>query len=369
MSDPLVAQRLRSQGLSGPPATSPEDVVRRLLAVQAQDPRGARLAVRSRSTGLTAADVDTALTERRSLVVSWLNRGTLHLVLAEDYWWLHPLTTPQLATSNATRLRQEGVSERQADLGVEVVRQAVADGPQTRDALRARLDEAGVPTARQALVHVLLATTLRTDLVRGPVIDGEQAFVSARAWLGPAPPLDRDEGLARLARRYLAGHAPAQPQDLAKWAGTTLGDARRGLAAIEDETVRDDAGLVRLADAAGRAPGMPSPGGPPDDAPPIGTPALPPPRLLGAFDPLLHGWVSREAVVGPHRGVVTSNGVFRPVALVDGRVVATWSLPAGVVTIAPLEPISDPVVRALRADARAVQQFLSLPERDAVVLP
>ena len=46
-----------------------------------------------------AADVDAAL-EDRTLVVSWLNRGTLHLVAAEDYWWLHPLTLPQLATSN-----------------------------------------------------------------------------------------------------------------------------------------------------------------------------------------------------------------------------------------------------------------------------
>ena len=37
----------------------------RLYAVQAQDPRGFRLAVRSRSTGLCALDVDAALNERR----------------------------------------------------------------------------------------------------------------------------------------------------------------------------------------------------------------------------------------------------------------------------------------------------------------
>ena len=85
-----VAARFTAQMLSGPPARNAEDVVRRILAVQAQDSRGARLAVRSRSTGLGAADVDAALSERRSLVVSWLNRGTLHLVAADDYWWLHP---------------------------------------------------------------------------------------------------------------------------------------------------------------------------------------------------------------------------------------------------------------------------------------
>ena len=107
----MITARFRAQLLSGPRNRSSEDVVERLLAVQAQDPRGARLAVRSRSVGLRAADVDEALTDRRSLVISWLNRGTLHLVRPEDYWWLHPLTTPQIETTNRRRLHQEGVSD------------------------------------------------------------------------------------------------------------------------------------------------------------------------------------------------------------------------------------------------------------------
>src|SRR4051812_45617690 len=122
----LARARLTSQLLVGAAAGSPEEVVGRLLAVQAQDPRGARLAVRCRSTGLTAADVDRALTVDRSLIVSWLNRGTLHLVEAEDYWWLHPLTTPQLAVSNERRLRQEGGSKAQAERGGAVGREGGA---------------------------------------------------------------------------------------------------------------------------------------------------------------------------------------------------------------------------------------------------
>jgi hypothetical protein len=104
-----VAERLAAQLLSGTPAGSTLAVAERLLAIQAQDQRGARLAVWARSRGLTAADVDAALTQDRSVVVTWLNRGTLHLVRAEDYWWLHPLTTPSLLTGNARRLAQEGV--------------------------------------------------------------------------------------------------------------------------------------------------------------------------------------------------------------------------------------------------------------------
>jgi len=229
-----MRERLHAQLLTGPRERQPEQVVDRLLAVQAQDERGARLAIRSRSAGLTAADVDAALTDRRSLVISWLNRGTLHLVAAEDYWWLHPITTPQLAAGNARRLGQEGVTPQQADRGVEVVAAAVAtDGPQTRAQLRARLDRARVPTRGQALVHVLLAASIRGHVVRGPLVGGHHAYVSVLDWLGPRPkPLGEATALEQLARRYLAGHGPAEAADLARWAGITLGRARSALRAI-----------------------------------------------------------------------------------------------------------------------------------------
>src|SRR5450756_992488 len=132
--------------------------------------------------GPRAADVDRALTVDRSLVTTWLNRGTLHLVRSADYWWLQALTAPSLFTANARRLAQEGVPAAAAERGV---------------------------------------------AVRGPMLGRGHAFVLVRDWLG-APPaaVDRDRALAELARRYLAGHGPATDRDLAKWAGLPL--ATRG---------------------------------------------------------------------------------------------------------------------------------------------
>jgi hypothetical protein len=100
----LRAERLSSQLLVESEATSVEEVVGRLLAIQAQDERGFRLALRPRSSVRSARDLDVGLTSTRSLIVTWLNRGTLHLVGAEDYWWLHSLTTPQLVSANRRRL-------------------------------------------------------------------------------------------------------------------------------------------------------------------------------------------------------------------------------------------------------------------------
>src|ERR1700761_1093948 len=173
----VTAQRCAAQLLCGDPARSAEEVAARLLAIQAQDPRGARLTIRVRSAGLSASDVDAALTQRRALIVTWLNRGTLHLVCPEDYWWLHPLTTPQLRAGNSRRRAQGGVPPDDAERAVPAVRVALADGPLTRSQLRERVAAAGVRTEGQALVHILALAGIRGLIVRGPVTRRDQAFV------------------------------------------------------------------------------------------------------------------------------------------------------------------------------------------------
>ena len=92
----LRARRAAAQRLDRPGAAGPADLVRALLAVQAQDARAARLALRARSAGLDAAAVDTAVSDDRSIVLAWLMRGTLHLVAREDHAWLLGLTAPRL---------------------------------------------------------------------------------------------------------------------------------------------------------------------------------------------------------------------------------------------------------------------------------
>jgi hypothetical protein len=336
----VTAERCAAQLLRGDPAGSAEEVAGRLLAIQAQDLRGARLAIRARSAGLSASDVDFALT-RGSLIVTWLNRGTLHLVRSEDYWWLHRLTTPQLRTGNSRRLAQEGVPPEDAERGVGAVRAALAaDGPLTRSQLRERVAAAGVRTEGQAMVHILALASIRGLIVRGPAAGRDQAFVLARDWLGALPPaMSREAALGELARRYLAGHAPAADRDLAQWAGIGLRDARLGLARCG--AVQRADGLAELRTSPQRAAAR-----------------LPPPRLLGAFDPLLLGWASREPIVGPHRQIVTVNGLFRPFALAGGLAVATWNITRGQVMLAPFAPLDAGTRAALTTDAADVTRFL-----------
>ena len=100
----LRRARAAAQLLHRPGAAPVAEVVGRLLAVQAQDLRAARLALRARTTGLTAPDVDAALTAERSVLVTWLMRGTLHLVGRDDYPWLLGLTAPTRLSASRRRL-------------------------------------------------------------------------------------------------------------------------------------------------------------------------------------------------------------------------------------------------------------------------
>jgi hypothetical protein len=340
----VLAKRLRAQLLAGGKPAAPLPVVERLLAVQAQDARGARLAIRARSAGLTAADVDAALTVDRSLVITWLNRGTLHLVRSEDYPWLQQLTAPRLHTGTARRLSQEGVTPNAADRGVAAIERALAeDGPLERDRLRERIAAASVRTQGQAFVHLLALASIRGLIVRGPMLDGRQAFVLVRDWLGKARPIDRDRALAELARRYLAGHGPATAADLGKWAGLPLRDARLGLQAIASELHHDQGDLVDLKRR-------------------TTTSRLPDPQLLGSFEPVLLGWTTRDEILGADTPRVVSGGVFRAFALVRGRATATWTISRGAVELEPFRPLSSADRSALETEAADVTRYLQ--ERD-----
>jgi hypothetical protein len=348
----LRARRAGAQLLHRPAGLGAAAIVRALLAVQAQDGRAARLALRARSGGgLTAAAVDAALAQERSLVVGWLGRGTLHLVAREDYAWLLGLTAPGRAAGGERRLAQEGVGPGDAERAVAIVERALAeDGPLTRAELAARIAAAGIRAEGQATPHLLALAARRGVAVLGPVRDGERAFALARDWLGAVPALSlqgdaRDRALAELARRYLTGHGPATEADLAAWAGLPLRDARAGLRAIGTGLAEAGAGLVDLAARA---------------APP---PAALAPRLLPAFDPWLLGWKDCSfAVPDAHaRRVHPGGGIVRAVATADGVAVGTWTARRrgdGVtVDIEPFGPLPARVVRAFETEAVDVARF------------
>jgi Winged helix DNA-binding domain len=351
----LLRRRLTAQGLAGPVvgagAVGPLAVARRLLAIQGQDPRGARLAIRARTRDTTGTDVDRALTEDRSLVLTWLNRGTLHLVTREDYPLLQALIAPRLRAGADYALARHGIDADGAARAVRIVDRALADdGPQSRHALRERLQSAGVPAHGQGLVYVLYRASTDGVLVRGPVGgDGEHLYARVADWLPEAAAevarisVAPERGYAEIARRFLVGHGPADAGDLAKWLSLPLGEVRSALSAIGDELRELGDGTVELTRVAG---GIERVG------------RLPPPRLLGVFEPLLMGWRSRSLVLGDRENDVVTGGIFRGLVLVDGRAAGSWKFAGRGIALTPFGELPSDVTDVLSADGEALLRFL-----------
>ena len=91
--------------------TDVAQVVKDLSGIQAQDASAAALAVRVRSTGLLNGDVERARVQERSVIRTWGQRGTLHLLATEDLGWLLPLLSPVFIAGNRRRYVELGLDE------------------------------------------------------------------------------------------------------------------------------------------------------------------------------------------------------------------------------------------------------------------
>jgi hypothetical protein len=85
-------------------------------------------------------------------------------------------------------------------------------------------------------------------------------------------------------------------------------------------------------------------------------------HLLPAFDEYIVGYKDRTAVLTSedHRKAVSSNGVFRPVVVKDGRVIGLWKkATSGKKTIAvtPFEPIDHATQQVIDAIAEKFRVF------------
>src|SRR5438309_8094626 len=134
--DQIRILRLRSQKLAPQQpgaSTSVAHVVKEVCGIQAQDANAAALAVRIRSTGLVASDVEHARVQERTIIRTWGMRGTLHLLATEDISWLLPLLGPIFIAGGQRRRAELGLDEDICARGIHIIRNVLANlGPLTR---------------------------------------------------------------------------------------------------------------------------------------------------------------------------------------------------------------------------------------------
>ena len=347
----LRRRRAASQLLYRSEPLSPEQVVGHMLCVQAQDRRGGRLALRARSEAFDAAGVEHALAVERSLIFTWVMRGTIHLIRPDELPWLLAVFAPVRAKENLRRLRGDGISEERANEGVRIIDNVLREeGPLSRADLRERLLAASFPSEGQALPHVIGVSAYAGVSVVGPQQSGKAMHVSASDWLGTdiaaqIAKVDREKALAELARRCLESRGPASVVDMAYWTGLPQRDILRGLDAIAPQLTELADGLLDLKSKTVEELG------------PL------PARLLHTWDDYMLSWKDRSFMLPDEhkRAVIWGGGMFASTATVDGLVKGGWSAPVArkpfSVEIDEFEPLGKKAIAELERDAADIARF------------
>lgn len=311
--------RIRAQRLWQQPeiATAVAQIVKDVCGLQAQDLPAAALAVRARSTGLTASDVESALFQERSIVRTWCLRGSLHLLATEDLGWLLPLLGPGRIAASRRRYIELGLDEDFSGTAIQAIRDALASrGPLTRSEIAQYLSDQDIVAEGQTLYHLISRAALQGILCLGPHHGDEPAYVLIDDWVDLSHDMSQDDALAAIARRYLSAYGPAGPEDLSAWSGLNVSKVRRAWSLIADELTQVEIG--------GLPAWMPKSHTAWLDELPTRSPNV---RLVSRYDTYLLGYANRNLIVAPQyqKHINSGGGMIHQALLVDGRARGTWS--------------------------------------------
>ena len=341
----IAHQRLYNQHLAGTPFEKPEDVVRWLGAVQAQEYAGAKWAVAQRTKGVTDAAIDQAFAEG-TILRTHVMRPTWHFVTPADIRWILALTAPRVNAVNAYYYRKFELDDALFRQSNAALIKALHGGKQlTRLELASVLQQAGITTVtddRLRLAYIMMQAELEGLICSGALRGKQHTYALLEERIPQAKTLERDEALAELARRYFTSHGPATLKDYIWWSGLLASDARAGLEMIKSQFAQEvvDGKIYWF------SPNVPTT----QEASPIA-------HLLPAYDEYTIAYKDHSNVLDPQylKQVISGNGI---VIVIDGHIVGTWkrTFKKGTIIITPslFTPLGQAEDQAL---AEAMQRY------------
>jgi hypothetical protein len=346
----IVHHRLNNQQLSQR-FEQPGQVVAHFGAMQAQDYVSAKWAVGLRCRNATDATIEQTIAN--TIVRTWLMRGTLHFVTSSDLRWMLTLLGPRLIDQSARRYRQLDLDDTIFAHSDKTLTMALqGSNSLTRAEIMHALEQAGISTKGQRGYHILRRAGLAGLICFGPMQGKQETFVLIDEWLPPGKVGGRDEALVELATRYFNSHGPATLQDFVWWSGLPVADSRAGLEAVKNQLQHETIeGQIYWLPENQSVPAVPSPMV----------------CLLPAYDEYFLGYKNRDAILDAKhdKQVVSNNGVFRPMIVIDGQVagILKKTIKKGAIIITPnlFKPLTATEKQALEEAANQYGAFLGLP--------
>jgi hypothetical protein len=287
----------------------------------------------------------------RTAVRASLMRGTIHLVTADDFLFLHSLTFPLHAralpaTDQGRRLDPELVPE-VLDLG----RELLTREPLTLKALGSRLGERwpNVPpgSMTQAIRFLLPLVQVTPRGVWGA--SHQATWALAEQWIGRPIPGESDP--EQMVLRYLRAFGPATVADIATWSGVSgqrqvVERMRPQLRVFRNELGQE---LFDIPDGVITDQETPAPV-----------------RFLPGFENALLSHKDRTRIISEDRrkAIGSNNGLFLSTYLVDGFVAGTWGIEApkerATLILRPFERHAAETIRELEAEGERLTGLMGV---------
>jgi hypothetical protein len=364
-ADQVAAFRLARHHLTRSALQEPSlvDVCRDVGGIQAQVMSAAELSLWTRRRQTKRDEVRAALWTRRELVKTTSMRRTLHLLPARDFPMYIAAMRDWSMGQTQNLLARIGASPKHIETMIDVVMNALADGPKTQQQLIARAKEKAERGMRVWLKYAWSAmrpAILEGLIVYGPPRGAETTFVRTDQWLQRplvsalrrTSSLDAHEARIELARRFLTAFGPATHRDFTKWSGLPTSVTRPIFEQLSSDmvavSVDGEASFILRRDLKSLA----------------GARLDRSAKLLPSFDSFLLAHSTKDHLVDPrfYKRVYRNQGWLSPVVIAGGRIVAVWFLEerakAFTVDVQPFGALDAKVRRGLEAEAEALGTFL-----------
>lgn len=304
--------RLVSQGICSNSFSARKDMVKYMGAMQAQDFEMAKWAIGCRLPGSTDEMIKHSLNTGEILRTHVL-RPTWHFVSPDDIYWMLALTAPRIKSSMKSRDNELGLTAEVCAKSNKILEKALeAEKFLTRDALIDILKREKIDSDNpQAYYHLFLHAELDGLICSGVMQHKKQTYALLAERVPDKIMPGKPEALAKLASRYFTSHGPATLQDFVWWSGLSIRDGKEALELAKGELVSEQTGgqmywfspLLNFSQ--------------------IKENSL---FVLPAFDEFIISYKDRSAAipVETSKKAISTNGIFRPVIVFDGRVIGLW---------------------------------------------
>jgi hypothetical protein len=342
--------RLRNQQLSAPTLKAPSEVLRSMVAIQAQDYYGAKWALGLRCSLASDKKIEQAFNDGHILRLHVM-RPTWHFVAAEDIRWLSQLTASRVSALCRSYYRKAELDDKILRRTNKLIAKKLRDGRQlTRSELKDAAARSGLePGDSPRFAHILLHAELSGLICSGARRGGQFTYALLDERVPQAKILQRDEALGELVLRYFSSRGPATMADFAWWSGLTMLDAKRGIDINSNQlTKRIDGGKTYW--CANEAS--------------IKRSRCDRVHLLPTFDEYFIAYKDRSATLHPkwNQKELESSAVFTAPMVLDGQLVGGWkrtlSEDSVMIELNPLIKLTRSDIRLFTLAAASYARFL-----------